>query len=690
MHPRQITIRRTGIETTILHKPHPVMGIFQSQPCAKILLGIGNTDSLASLDCLSSLHSLERKAVDHFLDGCEQPTHKRRMDCLSLLHSLEEHIPLKRKAVDHFLDGCERPTHKRRTPAFWNGKNRSSQDPIHSDLRQAQTLSFVCDFSKSSIPKKCTLVRTYAIEDLSVQEEGPLGCFSRTHEGLEQIASITKPSVRAEKQVSENFLEQDKGRAKRKASDVPSGSSPPMPKRCSWSCLSVIADQIGLLVTEVLTVQPPSSCWPFPNELVLKILEDMPTQDLRVVAQVSCLSRELAAPLYLHSVGLSFDDTSLCISTQACFTLLMYRRSTLFRVPKYLQCNLLDADDRHLQALSSFIELLGSNSSLFVSIVKDGEMLGDFAPLFQSIRDSGCRSLRFSDQWGSHLAYPPPTLPDFIAALDPAITNNFHIFHVNSPIFFSRSMVALTLSSLRGSSLTNLSLTHTSLSILQWTVLMHDIHFPRLRFLSIDIECPATTLVEFLTWHEVHQLWLYSMRPEIVSLDGMDLMQNVTTPRIPIHSLHSLAGPHWYISSLLDKVRLPLRIQNLDLELDRHFLTSTPNYLLAIINITQQFILIDHLRLSFYDRSLISQSFDVSLDEYRTIPVKNLTIFLPHWYKYSDRHPLVSCSPWLQAFQHVEKFFLRPGDVTASERQELEAAYRRPENPYCLDIGHFV
>ncbi|KAG2094038.1 uncharacterized protein F5147DRAFT_657281 [Suillus discolor] len=553
MHPGQITIRQIGIGTTILHKPHSVMGIRQSQTRAKILLGIENTDSLMSLDCLSSVHSLE------------------------------EYVPSTRKAVDHFLDDYERPTHKRHTSAFWNGKNQSLQDPIHSDLRQAQTLSFVCGFSKSSIPKKRTLVRMYAIKDLSAQEEGPLGHFSRAHEGLD-IASITKPSVRAEKQMSENFLEQDKGRVKCKASDVPSGSSPLMPKRLSWSRLSVIADQIVLsLRTEVSTVQPLPSCWPFPNELVLKILEDMPTQDLR---------------------------------------------STLFRAPKYLRCNLLNVDDRHLQALSSFIELLGSNSSLFVSIVKDGEMLGDFAPLFQSIRDSGCKSLRFLDQWASHLAYPPLTLPDFVAAPDLAITNNFHIFHANSPIFFSRSMVALTLSSLQSS----------SLSVLQWTVLMRDIHFPHLRFLSIDVECPATALVEFLTRHGIHQLWLYSMRPEIVSLDGMDLTQNVTTPAFP------------YIACALS--------------LDRT----------------------DHLRLSFYDGSLISQSFDVSLGEYRTIPVKNLTIFLPHWYKYSDRHPL-SLATSLPARREG---FLRPGDMTASERQELEAAYRHPENPYCLDIGHFM
>jgi hypothetical protein len=146
------------------------------------------------------------------------------------------------------------------------------------------------------------------------------------------------------------------------------------------------------LGTKVSVVQAPSLCWPFPNELVLKILKDMPSRDLQAIMQVSCLSWELAAPLYLHSINLLFNNDTLRISTQVCFTLLLYRCSTLFRVPKYLRCNLLDTDDCHLQVLLNFMELLGSNSSLFVSIVKDGEMLGDFAPLFQYIRDLGCRS----------------------------------------------------------------------------------------------------------------------------------------------------------------------------------------------------------------------------------------------------------------------------------------------------------
>lgn len=370
----------------------------------------------------------------------------------------------------------------------------------------------------------------------------------------------------------------------------------------------------------------------------MDILEKLPAQDLRSIAQVSCLSRELAAPLYFRSVGLQFDDKSLLISTQACLTLLLYRRTTFFHMPKYLRCNLLDADDRHLKALLGFLESFEGTQVFFVSIVKDGEMLGDFAPLFQSIQDSSCRSLRFSDREASYHAYPPPILPDFIAVPTPPNRCNFQTFHTNSPIFFSRSMVSLTLASLQNSSLTDLSLTRTSLSAIQWTVVMHNLQLPQLIFLSIDTECPTAALVEFLPRHDIHQLWLYGRCID----HPHDIMQKTDTPRIPLHSLRVLAGPLWYLVSLLHKVRAPLRIQTLELHLDEESLASTPSYLSAILDITQQFVAIDCLGLGFYHGSLISGSFDVPLDEYRTISVKKLTIYLPHWYKYSDKHPLAS------------------------------------------------
>jgi hypothetical protein len=38
-----------------------------------------------------------------------------------------------------------------------------------------------------------------------------------------------------------------------------------------------------------------------------------------------------------------------------------------------------DADDRHLEALQNFLDSLEGIQAPFISIVKDGEMLGDFA-----------------------------------------------------------------------------------------------------------------------------------------------------------------------------------------------------------------------------------------------------------------------------------------------------------------------
>lgn len=113
-------------------------------------------------------------------------------------------------------------------------------------------------------------------------------------------------------------------------------------------------------------------------------------------------------------------------------------------------------------------------------------------------------------------------------------------------------MVAFTLTSLQNPSLTDLSLTHTSLSTLQWTVMISDINLTQLNFLSIDCNCPIAALVEFLTRHEVWQLWLYSMDHYTDQpLLGMDI------PRIAVHSLHTLSGPHWYLVSLLHKIHMP-------------------------------------------------------------------------------------------------------------------------------------
>ncbi|KAG2108343.1 hypothetical protein BD769DRAFT_1675345 [Suillus cothurnatus] len=194
--------------------------------------------------------------------------------------------------------------------------------------------------------------------------------------------------------------------------------------------------------------------------------------------------------------------------------------------------------------------------------------------------------------------------------------------------------------------------------------------------------------VQSLHWPFLNELVL-NILEKLSALDLRSIAQKTDTPHIPLHSLRILAGPLWYLASLLQKVRVPLRIQTLELYLNEESLASTPNYLSAILDITQQFIAIDCLGLSFYHQSLISGSFDLPLDEYQTIPVRKVMIYLPHWYRYSDQHPLICCSPWLGVFDHVEEVYLKPGNITSSERLELKDTFHCPEHPYHLDIGSY-
>lgn len=141
---------------------------------------------------------------------------------------------------------------------------------------------------------------------------------------------------------------------------VPSDSSPPITKRHYVSvtaelilspavsyplwpyiaCLTVFLQRLTLGTAAAVHAVP--SNWPFPTELVLKILEDVLPQDQWSIAQVSCLSRELVAPVYLHSLGLQFDDESLWVTIQA---IVLYWRKELqfqYALKRPAECHQVD------------------------------------------------------------------------------------------------------------------------------------------------------------------------------------------------------------------------------------------------------------------------------------------------------------------------------------------------------------
>ncbi|KAG1764323.1 hypothetical protein EDD22DRAFT_951744 [Suillus occidentalis] len=153
------------------------------------------------------------------------------------------------------------------------------------------------------------------------------------------------------------------------------------------------------------------SYWPFPNELVLMIFVYLPARDLRSITQVSCLSRDLAAPLYFHSVGLSVEQKWLWINAQTCLALPLYSRTASFCAPRFLCCDLIGTSAHDLTALQIFLEsLMGIQSRPILSVLCFDTPPGvDLASLFQVIKNLGCSGFTYSSSDSEQLCTIVPT-----------------------------------------------------------------------------------------------------------------------------------------------------------------------------------------------------------------------------------------------------------------------------------------
>ncbi|KIK34557.1 hypothetical protein CY34DRAFT_45658, partial [Suillus luteus UH-Slu-Lm8-n1] len=224
-----------------------------------------------------------------------------------------------------------------------------------------------------------------------------------------------------------------------------------------------------------------------PNELVLMIFVYLPARDLRSMAQVSCLSRDLAAPLYFHSVGLSVEQKWLRINAQTCLALPFAR---------------------DLTALQIFLEsLMGIQSRPILSVLCFDAPPGvDLASLFQVIKNLGCSSFTYSSSDSKQLRTIVPTP---VPGSDSGAVCSLRRLSLDSPMFFSPCVASLTLATLQDCPLTNLSLTHTGLSGIKWAALLRNVHLPLLRMLTVDVQCPPHVLANFLIRHQnIGQVWI--------------------------------------------------------------------------------------------------------------------------------------------------------------------------------------
>ncbi|KAG2088928.1 uncharacterized protein F5147DRAFT_780808 [Suillus discolor] len=417
------------------------------------------------------------------------------------------------------------------------------------------------------------------------------------------------------------------------------------------------------------TISPiPLLCWwPFPNELLLIIFGYLPAIDLMSITQVSVLSKDLAAPLYFQAVGLHVEQTWLRVNAQSCLALLLYTRTTSFCVPRFLHCDLHGTVDRDLTALQTFLEFLkGIQSKPMSSVMcSDAPPEVDLASLFQLIKDLGCSSFRYSSRDSKHscMVVPAPIL-----GLDTGAKCSLRRFSADSPMFFSPRVASFTLATLRDSPLSDLSLTNTALSGIQWAMLLLNVHLPLLQMLTIDIECPPAVLAGFLACHQnVTQVWIHPGQ----TLSPPILQQKHSSQKLRSQMSHQS-------QSTLD---LSVFGGPLCLWFKENFI---PNYLSAILDITQHFTTIQALQLSFFDASHAANCFDVLFEEHRIVHAKYLNIAV---YGPDPDDLMVHCRPWLNAFHGLECVELQARHLSDTS-EKLGVIFSCPDKPFQLKISN--
>ncbi|KAI5987240.1 hypothetical protein EDD15DRAFT_2372686 [Pisolithus albus] len=136
---------------------------------------------------------------------------------------------------------------------------------------------------------------------------------------------------------------------------------------------------------------------------------------------------------------------------------------------------------------------------------------------------------------------------------------------LSSSLFFTSMSIAFTLSTLRSAPLVNLRLTNTALTAVQWTKFLGDLRLRSLRSLEIEATCPARSLVEFLSRHQVKTLTIISGTARCSSLPHSPLRR--ARPTALLSSLTRLDGPPSYILSLLRYAYIPGTLEYLGLRL---------------------------------------------------------------------------------------------------------------------------
>ncbi|KAF9231445.1 hypothetical protein BU15DRAFT_68326 [Melanogaster broomeanus] len=283
-------------------------------------------------------------------------------------------------------------------------------------------------------------------------------------------------------------------------------------------------------------------------------------EGLKVITQMSSLFKEIAAPRYF--VEVDFEVPQPCafwvaVYPKDCEALLLWRRTRAFSLPENLYFHMMSATDRDLLALDMFFRSLPQfeeiSTSVNLSCVGASFSSSVVASLLESIKSAGCPELTYTGNSLSQLSRI--SIPRNLPHAD--IPSRIQSLTVRSKIIFTVPMIPFTFATLLHSPLTELILTDTHMSRSQWTRLLRELHFPQLRTLEVDRQCPVNTLVTFLQRHPLlEHLTIHSRGQWKKSMSNINI-------RVNLPSLHFLGRPLEYVLAISRHLETPASVRSL-------------------------------------------------------------------------------------------------------------------------------
>ncbi|KAI5999997.1 hypothetical protein EDD15DRAFT_2193485 [Pisolithus albus] len=409
--------------------------------------------------------------------------------------------------------------------------------------------------------------------------------------------------------------------------------------------------------------------WRLPNELLGHITTFLPPNSLLALTQVCQLLKEIAALRYFLLLGFDTPQSNyLSLDDRGCEALLLWRRTRAFAVPNSLYFSVSrTTTDYHLYALRTFFKSLTGSKIirrvhllLFSGPDKPSHL---FLHLLECIRGSGCKELTCHGlPWGEG--------PRICRGKGAFVCNTeIESLELSSSLFFTSMSIAFTLSTLRSAPLVNLRLTNTALTAAQWTKFLGDLRLRSLRSLEIEATCPARSLVEFLSRHQVKTLTIISGTARCSSLPRSPLRR--ARPTALLSSLTRLDGPPSYILFLLRYAYIPGTLEYLGLRLGASSFTDC--FLSDVLLCTELLPGVNELSVRIPAEADLRA---LALPENRArtclVRVKDPTLWILN--SESDVNAILQCARWLPTFPKIEDLYLCAG--TSRSDDELAHLFR--------------